>query len=329
MLPMGGGKGGSDFDPKSRSEQEIIRFCQSFMTELYRHIGANTDVPAGDIGVGGREIGYMFGQYRRLTGTVSGVLTGKNAKWGGSLIRPEATGYGVAYFAQNVLQDMGKSIAGMTCAVSGSGNVAQFAAEKLIQLGGKVVTMSDSKGYIHEKDGLTTEKLQHVMYLKNTLRVALSQYCEKYPEAQYVAGKRPWEVPHQATFPCATQNEVQEADAENIIRHGVTIVTEGANMPTNEKATDMLKHAGVIYCPGKASNAGGVAVSGLEMAQNSQRLAWTRERVDEELQKIMKGIFEQCKNAAAKYGREGDYQMGANIAGFLKVADSVMEQGFV
>ncbi len=328
-LPMGGGKGGSDFDPKGKSDNEVMKFCQSFMTELCRHIGADTDVPAGDIGVGGREIGYMFGQYKRVRNEFTGVLTGKARNWGGSLIRPEATGYGTVYFAQEMLATKGDSFAGKVVAVSGSGNVAQYACEKATQLGAKVVTLSDSEGYIYDTDGINAEKLAFVMELKNERRGRISEYLTKYPSAKFVAGKRPWEVKVDIALPCATQNELNGEEAKALIANGVKCVAEGANMPSTPEAIEAFQHANVLFSPGKASNAGGVATSGLEMSQNSLRLSWSAEEVDQRLHGIMVSIHEAC----VKYGKGADgnvdYVKGANIAGFVKVADSMIDQGLV
>ena len=328
-LPMGGGKGGSDFDPHGKSDAEVMRFCQSFMTELNRHIGADTDVPAGDIGVGGREVGYMFGQYKRLRNEFTGVLTGKALTFGGSLIRPEATGYGVVYFAQNMLAVKNKTLDGMVCAVSGSGNVAQFCVEKLLQLGAKPVTMSDSSGFIYDPDGITEEKLEFVKELKNVKRGRIKVYAEKYPSATYTAGARPWSVKCDCAFPCATQNELNEEEAKALIANGVMLVAEGANMPSTPEAIAAFQKASVMFAPGKASNAGGVATSGLEMSQNSIRLSWSREEVDEKLKSIMKNIHDNAYAAAKEFGVEGNYVVGANIAGFLKVAKAMMAQGVV
>lgn len=328
-LPMGGGKGGSDFDPHGKSDAEVMRFCQSFMTELNRHIGADTDVPAGDIGVGGREVGYMFGQYKRLRNEFTGVLTGKALTFGGSLIRPEATGYGVVYFAQNMLAVKNKTLDGMVCAVSGSGNVAQFCVEKLLQLGAKPVTMSDSSGFIYDPDGITEEKLEFVKELKNVKRGRIKEYAEKYPSATYTAGARPWSVKCDCAFPCATQNELNEEEAKALIANGVMLVAEGANMPSTPEAIVAFQKASVMFAPGKASNAGGVATSGLEMSQNSIRLSWSREEVDEKLKSIMKNIHDNAYAAAKEFGVEGNYVVGANIAGFLKVAKAMMAQGVV
>ncbi len=327
-LPMGGGKGGSDFDPKGKSDNEVMRFCQSFMTELSRHIGPNTDVPAGDIGVGGREIGFLFGQYKRLRNEFTGVLTGKDLNWGGSLIRPEATGYGCVYFAQNMLNDKGDSIKGKVCTVSGSGNVAQYTVEKVNELGGKVVTLSDSSGYIYDPDGIDAEKLAYVMHLKNVKRGRIKEYADKYG-VEYHEGQRPWGVRCDIAFPSATQNEIDESDAETLISNGCFVVSEGANMPSTPAAIEVYLKNKILYGPAKAANAGGVAVSGLEMSQNSMRLSWTREEVDQKLQQIMKDIHDTC----VKYGRESEdyvnYMAGANIGGFVKVADSMLAQGLV
>jgi glutamate dehydrogenase (NADP+) len=328
-LPMGGGKGGSDFDPKGKSDNEVMKFCQSFMTELCRHIGPDTDVPAGDIGVGGREIGYMFGQYKRIRNEFTGVLTGKGRNWGGSLIRPEATGYGTVYFAKEMLATKNDSFKGKIVAVSGSGNVAQYATEKATQLGAKVVTLSDSEGYIYDSEGITAEKLAFVMELKNVKRGRISEYATKYPSAKFVAGKRPWEVKVDIALPCATQNELNEAEAKALIANGVKCVAEGANMPSTPEAITAFQAAKVQFAPGKASNAGGVATSGLEMSQNSLRLSWTAEEVDSKLHGIMVSIHTAC----VQYGKEADgtidYVKGANIAGFVKVADSMIDQGLV
>ena len=327
-LPMGGGKGGSDFDPKGKSDNEVMRFCQSFMTELSKHIGADTDVPAGDIGVGGREIGFLFGQYKRLRNEFTGVLTGKGLNWGGSLIRPEATGYGVVYFAQEMLKTKNDDIKGKTVCVSGSGNVAQYAVEKLIQLGAKPVTMSDSSGFIYDPDGITKEKLDFVFNLKNVRRGRIKEYADKFG-VQYFEGKRPWGIKCDVAMPCATQNEINEAEAKQLVANGVKIVCEGANMPSTAEAVEVFQNARILYSPGKASNAGGVATSGLEMTQNSERLPWTREEVDARLHQIMISIHQTC----VKYGKEADghinYVKGANIGGFIKVADSMLDQGLV
>jgi glutamate dehydrogenase (NADP+) len=328
-LPMGGGKGGADFDPKGKSDIEIMKFCQAFMTELSKHIGADTDVPAGDIGVGGREVGYMFGQYKRIRNEFTGVLTGKGITFGGSLIRPEATGYGDVYFAQNMLATKGQSFEGKTVVVSGSGNVAQYAIEKATQLGGKVVTASDSSGYIYDADGITAEKLAYIMEIKNINYGRISDYVIKYPSSKFVSGKRPWEVKCDIALPCATQNELNGEEAKELIANGCTCVAEGANMPsTPEAVTEFLKSK-ILFAPGKASNAGGVATSGLEMSQNSLRLSWTSEEVDQRLKNIMLNIHEAC----VKYGTDAsgytDYVKGANIAGFVKVADAMLAQGIV
>jgi glutamate dehydrogenase/leucine dehydrogenase len=326
-LPMGGGKGGSDFDPKGKSDNEVMRFCQSFMTELFRHIGADVDVPAGDIGVGGREVGFLFGQYKRLSNEFSGVLTGKGLQYGGSLIRPEATGYGCVYFTQEMLATRKENFRGKTITISGSGNVAQYAAEKVIQLGGKVVTLSDSEGYILDKDGIDRAKLDFVMDLKNNKRERIKEYAKKY-DCQFVAGKTPWEVKCDVALPCATQNELNGNDAQTLIKNGVMAVAEGANMPSTPEAVTAFIDNKVLFAPGKASNAGGVAVSGLEMSQNSLRLSWTREEVDQRLNNIMKNIHNTCE----KYGREKNfinYVKGANIGGFVKVADAMLAQGHV
>jgi glutamate dehydrogenase (NADP+) len=326
---MGGGKGGSDFDPKGKSDNEVMKFCQSFMTELSRHIGADTDVPAGDIGVGGREIGYMFGQYKRIRNEFTGVLTGKARNWGGSLIRPEATGYGTVYFAKEMLATKGDSFNGKVVAVSGSGNVAQYACEKATELGAKVVTLSDSEGYIYDEAGIDAEKLAFVMELKNERRGRISEYVAKFPTAKFVAGKRPWEVKVDIALPCATQNELNGDEAKALIANGVIAVAEGANMPSTPEAIEAFDAARVLFSPGKASNAGGVATSGLEMSQNSLRLSWTAEEVDSKLHGIMVSIHEAC----VKYGKREDgtvdYVKGANIAGFVKVADSMIDQGLV
>ena len=328
-LPMGGGKGGSDFDPKGKSDGEIMRFCQSFMTELQRHIGPNTDVPAGDIGVGGREIGFMFGQYKRLRNEFTGVLTGKALNWGGSLIRPEATGYGCVYFAQNMLATRNDGFEGKTCVVSGSGNVAQYTIEKLNELGAKAVTLSDSNGYIYDPDGIDAEKLAYVMELKNVYRGRIRQYAERFPKAQYVDGQRPWNVPCDCAFPSATQNEINGDDARALVKNGCKVVAEGANMPTDPEGVDVFLQAGLLFGPGKAANAGGVAVSGLEMAQNAMHTNWTRAEVDQRLKDIMEAIHTQASGAAAEYGCPGNYVAGANIAGFVKVADAMLDQGLV
>ncbi|RMH03055.1 MAG: NADP-specific glutamate dehydrogenase [Planctomycetota bacterium] len=334
-LPMGGGKGGSDFDPKGKSDNEVMRFCQSFMTELCKHIGPDTDVPAGDIGVGGREIGFLFGQYKRIRNEFTGVLTGKGLNWGGSLIRPEATGYGSVYFAAEMLAAAGDSLEGKTCLVSGSGNVAQYTVEKVNQLGGKCVTLSDSGGFIHDPDGIDAEKLAWVMDLKNNRRGRIKEYAEKFPGATFTPvdparDHNPlWAIPADCAFPSATQNEINGKDAKNLVANGVKLVSEGANMPTTPEGVDIFLAAGLLYGPGKAANAGGVAVSGLEMAQNSARLSWSREEVDQRLQGIMKSIHTACSEAAEAYGTPGNLVNGANIAGFLKVANAMLDQGVV
>jgi len=327
-LPMGGGKGGSDFDPKGKTDNEVMKFCQSFMTELCKHIGPNTDVPAGDIGVGGREIGFMFGQYKRIRNEFTGVLTGKGREWGGSRIRPEATGYGATYFAAEMLKTRGDSLEGKTVAISGSGNVAQFATEKVTELGGKVVTLSDSAGFIYDSEGICKEKLAYVMHLKNVKRGRIKEYAEKYG-CEYHEGLRPWGVKCDVAMPCATQNEINEDEANMLVKNGCYCVSEGANMPSTSDAVVIYQKAKILYGPGKAANAGGVAVSGLEMSQNSLRLSWTREEVDGRLQTIMKDIHETC----VKYGKDDtgyiDYVKGANIGGFVKVADAMIAQGVV
>lgn len=328
-LPMGGGKGGSDFDPKGKSDNEVMAFCQSFMSELFRHIGPNTDVPAGDIGVGGREIGFMFGQYKRLVNAFEGVLTGKGLNWGGSLIRPEATGYGCVYFAQEMLKTRGKSFDGLRVAVSGSGNVAQYAVEKVNQLGGKVVTLSDSAGYIVDDDGIKGEKWNFVMDLKNVRRGRIKEYTDKFKGAKYYEGTGIWNVKCDVALPCATQNEVNGQDAQALVKNGCFCVSEGANMPTTPEGVDVFLKNKVLYGPGKAANAGGVATSGLEMSQNSLRLSWSREEVDQRLHGIMISIHEACIAASEKYGTPGNYVNGANIAGFIKVANSMMDHGVV
>ncbi|MFA5192846.1 MAG: NADP-specific glutamate dehydrogenase [Verrucomicrobiia bacterium] len=327
-LPMGGGKGGSDFDPKGKSDNEVMRFCQSFMTELSRHIGPDTDVPAGDIGVGGREIGFLFGQYKRLRNEFSGVLTGKGLKWGGSLIRPEATGYGAVYFADEMLKTRSESFMGKVCTVSGSGNVAQYTVEKLLHLGAKPVSLSDSNGTIYDKDGINEEKLAWVIDLKNVKRGRIKEYVAKFG-GQYLEGKRPWGIPCQCAFPSATQNEVNGDDAKTLLKNGCKLVSEGANMPSTPEAVELFVKNKVMYGPGKAANAGGVATSGLEMSQNSMRLAWTREEVDRRLNDIMKAIHKACSETAKEYGQPTNYVMGANIAGFVKVADSMLDHGLV
>lgn len=327
-LPMGGGKGGADFNPKGKSDGEVMRFCQSFMTELFRHIGPNRDIPAGDIGVGGREIGYMFGQYKRLKNEFTGVLTGKGISWGGSLIRPEATGYGAVYFAQNMLGTRGESFDGKSVVLSGSGNVAQYAAEKCIQLGAKVLTLSDSSGFIHDPEGIDPEKLAHVMYLKNVARKRIDEYVQKYPKASFHKGQKPWGIRCNIAMPCATQNELDGQDAQTLIANGCYCISEGANMPATPEAIAQFHHHDILYAPGKASNAGGVAVSGLEMAQNSLRYNWTREEVDQRLQDIMQDIHQSCVTYGSEKGKI-NYEKGANIAGFVKVADAMLAQGVV
>lgn len=327
-LPMGGGKGGSDFDPKAKSDGEVMRFCQSFMAELYRHIGPNTDVPAGDIGVGGRELGYLFGMYKKLANEFTGVLTGKGRNWGGSLIRPEATGYGAVYFTQEMLATREESFAGKRVLISGAGNVAQFAAEKVLDCGGRVISMSDSGGAIVDESGIDRHKLRFIMELKNQRRGRISEYTEKYPESRYLEGRRPWSVRCEVALPCATQNELDENEAASLIANGCICVVEGANMPTTPAAINRFIDAGILFGPGKAANAGGVAVSGLEMTQNAMRLSWSREEVDDRLKMIMKEIHSTC----VKHGNSGgsvNYIDGANIAGFIKVADSMLDQGVV
>ena len=334
-LPMGGGKGGSDFDPKGKSDAEVMRFCQSFMTELARHIGPNTDVPAGDIGVGGREIGYLFGQYKRIRNEFSGVLTGKGLGWGGSLIRPEATGYGAVYFAHEMLSARNEELEGRVCLVSGSGNVAQYTVEKLLHMGAKPVTMSDSGGFVHDPAGIDFEKLGWVMELKNERRGRISDYVEQYPGATFTARDPKadfnplWAIPADCAFPGATQNEINAKDAVNLLNGGVHVVAEGANMPTVPEGVERFLDAGILYGPGKAANAGGVAVSGLEMSQDSLRITWPREEVDHRLKDIMKAIHLQCRETAEEYGTPGNYVNGANIAGFVKVADAMLDQGIV
>jgi len=328
-LPMGGGKGGSDFDPKGKSDNEIMRFCQSFMTELTRHIGPDTDVPAGDIGVGGREVGYMFGQYKRMRNEFTGVFTGKGISFGGSLIRPEATGYGNVYFAQSMLNTRDESFKGKVVAISGSGNVAQYSCEKATELEAKVVTLSDSSGYIYDAEGINAEKLAHVMYIKNELRARISEYTKKYTKSIFVEGKRPWEVKCDVALPCATQNELNGEEAKTLVNNGCICVSEGANMPSTPEAVEVFLNAKILFAPGKASNAGGVSTSGLEMSQNSLRLSWSAEEVDEKLKGIMSNIHESC----VKYGKQSDgfidYVKGANVAGFVKVADAMLGQGVV
>ena len=328
-LPMGGGKGGSDFDPKGKSDNEIMRFCHAFMSELYRHIGHNTDVPAGDIGVGSREIGFMFGMYKKLNNAFTGVLTGKGASWGGSLIRPEATGYGTVYFAQNMLLRKDDSFEGKKVVISGAGNVAQYAAEKAIELGATVLTLSDSGGYILDEEGINTEKLKHVMYIKNEKRGRISEYTEKYPNAKFVAGERPWSVKCDIALPCATQNELNGDEAKELIKNGCMCISEGANMPSTPEAIHEFQKGKILFAPGKASNAGGVATSGLEMSQNSLRLSWSRKEVDDKLQDIMEDIHDSCVQYGENEDGTIDYIKGANIAGFVKVADAMLAQGIV
>ena len=326
-LPMGGGKGGSDFDPKGKSDREVMRFCQAFMTELFRHIGPDTDVPAGDIGVGGREIGYLFGQYKRITNSFTGVLTGKGLNWGGSLIRPEATGYGSVYFSEEMLKTRGEALEGKVCAVSGSGNVAQYTVQKLLQLGAKPVTMSDSNGTIYDADGITQEKLEWVKELKNVKRGRIKEYAAQFKGAQYFENARPWSVKCDCAYPSATQNEISEDEAKTLVANGCRLVCEGANMPSTPGAILVFQGNGLLYSPGKASNAGGVATSGLEMSQNSERLAWTAAEVDEKLHNIMISIHKNCYETAKEYGVAGNYVAGANIASFLKIANSMLDQG--
>jgi len=334
-LPMGGGKGGSDFDPKGKSDLKIMRFCQAFMSELFRHIGPDTDVPAGDIGVGGREIGYLFGQYKKLRNEFTGVLTGKGLNWGGSLIRPEATGYGAVYFAAEMLGTKNQTLEGKACLVSGSGNVAQYTVEKILDLGGKAVTLSDSNGYIYDEEGISREKLAYIMELKNVRRGRIKEYTDKYKNAVYTPldgnmDYNPlWNHKAQCAFPSATQNEINVKDAQNLVKNGVYVVSEGANMPTTPDGVNLFLDAKILYGPGKAANAGGVATSGLEMAQNSQRLPWTREEVDNRLHLIMKNIHKTCVDMANRFGTPGNYVNGANIGGFLKVADAMIDQGVV
>ncbi|AUC83084.1 NADP-specific glutamate dehydrogenase [Lacinutrix sp. Bg11-31] len=328
-LPMGGGKGGSDFNPKGKSDNEVMRFCQSFMSELFRHIGANTDVPAGDIGVGGREIGYMFGQYKRLANEFTGILTGKGISYGGSLIRPEATGYGTVYFAKNMLATKNDSFKGKTVVISGSGNVAQYACEKATELGGKVVTMSDSSGYIYDENGIDAERLALIMDIKNVKRGRISEYVDTYSSAKFHEGERPWSVNCDVAMPCATQNELNKEEAEVLVKNKVLVVAEGANMPTTPEAIEVLQKAKVLFSPGKASNAGGVATSGLEMSQNSLRYNWTREEVDAKLYQIMNDIHESCVKYGTQKDGSVDYVKGANVAGFVKVADAMLAQGVV
>ena len=327
-LPMGGGKGGSDFDPKGKSDTEIMRFCQSFMTELFRHIGPNRDIPAGDFGVGSREIGYMFGQYKRLKNEFTGVLTGKGVSWGGSLIRPEATGYGVVYFTQEMLESKNDGLKDKKVVISGSGNVAQYAAEKCLQLGAKIYTMSDSSGYIFDPEGINSDKLAFIMDLKNVKRGRIIEYINEFPNAKFFKDKKPWDVPCQVALPCATQNELRELDAQNLVKNGCICIGEGANMPCSPEAVEIFLKNKILFAPGKASNAGGVAVSGLEMAQNSLRYSWSREEVDKRLQAIMKDIHQSCLSFGNEKGFI-NYVKGANIAGFVKVADAMLAQGVV
>jgi glutamate dehydrogenase (NADP+) len=335
-LPIGGGKGGSNFDPKGKSDNEVMRFCQSFMSELYRHIGYNTDVPAGDIGVGGREIGYLFGQYRRLANEFTGVLTGKGVNWGGSHIRPEATGYGAVYFAAAMLETRGMTLEGKTCLVSGSGNVSQYATEKINELGGKVITLTDTSGVVHDPAGIDAKKLEWVMDLKNKRRGRLSEYKEAFPDSEFIpfdpfdpsqTTNPVWDIKADCAFPCATQNEINGKDAANLLKNGVILVSEGANMPTTPDGVDLFLEKQILYGPGKAANAGGVAVSALEMAQNSMRIMWGRDEVDDRLKRIMRSIHDACVDASDQYGTPGNYVNGANIAGFVKVADAMLDQG--
>jgi glutamate dehydrogenase (NADP+) len=328
-LPMGGGKGGADFDPKGKSDNEVMRFCQSFMTELFRHVGPHTDVPAGDIGVGRREIGYLFGQYKRLANEFTGVLTGKARNWGGSLMRPEATGYGAVYFAQEMLKTRNEAIEGKTCIVSGSGNAAQFTVEKLIDCGAKPITMSDSGGFIYDKNGINEEKLEWVKSVKNVRRGRISEYAKKFRGSKYVASQRPWGIKCDCAFPCATQNEITGEDARKLVDNGCYMVSEAANMPTIPTGVDLFIERKILFGPGKAANAGGVATSGLEMSQNSMRLPWPREEVDSRLRHIMSTIFKNAWETAAEYGHPGNLVVGANIAGFVKVADAMLDQGVV
>jgi glutamate dehydrogenase (NADP+) len=326
---MGGGKGGSDFDPKGKSDREVMRFCQSFMTELFRHVGPHTDVPAGDIGVGGREIGYLFGQYKRLANEFTGVLTGKGLSWGGSLIRPEATGYGAVYFAQEMLKTRNETVEGKVCTVSGAGNAAQFTVEKLIECGAKPITMSDSSGFIYDKNGIDEEKLAWVKSIKNIRRGRIGEYAKKFRGSKYVAGQRPWGIKCDCAFPCATQNEISVEDAGKLVENGCYLVSEAANMPSVPAAVDLFIEKKILFGPGKAANAGGVATSGLEMSQNSMRLPWPREEVDSRLRHIMSTIFKNAWETADEYGQPGNLVVGANIAGFVKVADAMLDQGVV
>ena len=328
-LPMGGGKGGADFDPKGKSDNEVMHFCQSFMTELFRHVGPDTDVPAGDIGVGGREIGYLFGQYKRLANEFTGVLTGKSLNWGGSLIRPQATGYGAVYFAEEMLKTRSEGLEGRVCTVSGSGNAAQYTVSKLHQVGAKVLTMSDSGGFIYDKEGITEEKLSWIMDLKNVRRRRIKEYADQFKGAVYEEGQRPWGIPCECAFPCATQNEISGEDAKKLLDNGCTLVSEAANMPTAPAGLDLFLANKILFGPGKAANAGGVAVSGLEMSQNSMRLPWPRAEVDQRLRQIMATIHKNAWNAAAEYDQPGNLVIGANIAGFVKVADAMLDQGVV
>ncbi|TVR58676.1 MAG: NADP-specific glutamate dehydrogenase [Spirochaetaceae bacterium] len=327
-LQIGGGKGGSDFEPKGKSDDEVMRFCQSFMTELYRHIGSDTDVPAGDIGVGAREIGFLFGQHKRITNTFTGILTGKALNWGGSLIRPEATGYGAVYFAEEMLATRGEALEGKTCVVSGSGNVAQYTIEKLNALGAKVVTLSDSNGFVYDPNGIDGDKLSFVQELKNVRRGRIEEYAKEF-NVEYKTGARPWSVPCDCAFPSATQNEIDLDDAKTLVKNGCSVVAEGANMPTVPEGVDVFIDAKILYGPGKAANAGGVATSGLEMSQNAMRLSWTADEVDRRLHEIMKKIHATTADAAERYGAKGNYVAGANIAGFVKVADAMLDQGLV
>ena len=327
-LPMGGGKGGSDFDPKGKSQNEVMRFCQAFMSELYRHIGADTDVPAGDIGVGGREIGYLFGQYKKLAKEFTGVLTGKGLNWGGSLVRPEATGYGVVYFTEEMLKTRGQSIAGKTVVVSGFGNVAWGAVQKVNQMGGKVVTLSGPDGFVYDKEGVRGDKVEYMLEMRSSARDVVKDYADKF-KVEFHAGKRPWGIKADVALPCATQNELDENDAKELLKNGCTCVCEGANMPTTMTGVKVFQEAKALYSPGKASNAGGVATSGLEMTQNSMRLPWPREEVDARLHQIMRKIHSTCVETAERYGTPGNYVNGANIAGFMKVADAMLDQGVV
>ena len=334
-LSLGGGKGGSDFDPSNKSDIEVMRFCQSFITELYRHIGADTDVPAGDIGVGAREIGFLYGQYKRIANRFTGVLTGKGAEWGGSNIRPEATGYGLIYFSKSMLETRGESFDGKVCLVSGSGNVAQYTTEKLIELGAKVVTLSDSSGFIYDKEGIDADKLAFVQELKNVKRGRIREYVERYPKAEFIPVERGrsfnpiWDIKAECAFPCATENEINKQDAENLLKNGVYLVGEGANMPTSEEGVTLFIENKLLYGPGKATNAGGVAVSGLEMAQNSSRMRWSRKKVDSELQIIMKRIHDTSLAVSEQYSTKGNYVDGANIGGFIRVAEAMLDQGYV